>query len=241
MIEGRAEPEEPLVLLPGMNCSASLWAGLNLGPSVTPLLTEPTPEAQVTRLLDELPRRFSLAGLSLGAIVAMALIRTAPERVSRLCLLSSNPYAPTQAQRSAWLQQRSRLASGSTARELQAELLTVLLSPEAQARMEIVNATLAMADEIGEDILDAQLQLQATRVDERPQLGRIRCPVLVVAAHLDALCGVERHREIQALIDDAELVVLEGAGHLSPLEVPQDLTRYIEAWLAGERQLRRPL
>jgi len=216
-----------------MNCSTSLWAGLNLGRSVTPLLTEPTLEAQVTRLLDELPRRFSLAGLSLGAIVAMALIRTAPERVSRLCLLSTNPYAPTPAQRTSWLQQRNQLASGTTARELQAELLPVLLSPEAQARMEIVDATLAMADEVGEDFLDAQLRLQATRIDERHQLGCIRCPVLVVAARHDAL-SVERHREIQALIDGAELVVLEKAGHLSPLEVPQDLARYIEAWLAGQ-------
>jgi pimeloyl-ACP methyl ester carboxylesterase len=223
-----------------MNCSTSLWAGLNFGRSVTPLLTEPTLEAQVTRLLDELPHRFSLAGLSLGAVVAMALIRTAPERVSRLCLLSTNPYAPTPAQRTSWLQQRNRLASGSTARELQAELLPVLLSPEAQARMEIVDATLAMADEVGEDFLDAQLQLQATRIDERHQLGGIRCPVLVVAARHDTLCSVERHREIQALIDGAELVVLEKAGHLSPLEVPQDLARYIEAWLAGQRLLNRP-
>ena len=47
-------------------------------------------------------------------------------------------------------------------------------------------------------------------------------------------------REIQALIDGAELVVLEKAGHLSPLEVPQDLARYIEAWLAGQRLVSRP-
>jgi pimeloyl-ACP methyl ester carboxylesterase len=213
-----------------MNCSASLWAGLNLDSPVTPLLTEPTLDDQVDRLLDELPRRFALAGLSLGAIVAMALIRTAPDRVSRACLLSTNPYAPTPEQCADWSRQRSRLADGSTARELQTELLPVLLSPQARARTEVVQATLAMADEVGEQILDAQLRLQATRIDERPELGRIRCPVLVVAARHDALCSVDRHREMQALIDGADLVVLEKAGHLSPLEVPHDLAQHLQGW-----------
>jgi pimeloyl-ACP methyl ester carboxylesterase len=213
-----------------MNCSALLWAGLNLGPTVTPLLTEPTLEGQVDRLLDELPRRFALAGLSLGGIVAMALIRTAPERLSQLCLLSTNPYAPTPAQRADWSRQRSRLADGSTARELQAELLPLLLSSQARAREDIVQVTLAMADEVGEHVLDAQLRLQATRIDERPELGRIRCPVLVVAARHDALCSVDRHRETQALIDGSDLVVLPNAGHLSPLELPHDLGLYLQRW-----------
>ena len=63
-----------------------------------PELTEATLDAQVARLLDELPSRFALAGLSLGGIVAMALVRTAPERVSSLILLSTNPYGPTEDQ-----------------------------------------------------------------------------------------------------------------------------------------------
>src|SRR5688572_32245493 len=62
---------------------------------------------------------------------------------------------------------------------------SLLLSPRARARDDIVQVTLAMADEVGEDILDAQLRLQDTRIDERPELGRIRCPALVVAARHD--------------------------------------------------------
>ena len=88
-----------------MNCSAALWSKLDLSgwPSViTAELTEPTLDAQVARLLDELPPRFVLAGLSLGGIVAMALIRSAPERVASLILLSTNPYAPTAEQQQSW-------------------------------------------------------------------------------------------------------------------------------------------
>lgn len=209
------------VLLPGMSCSARLWRGLDLGPALTPRLTEPTLTGQVDRLLDELPPRFDLVGLSLGAIVAMALTRTAPERVSRLVLLSTNPYGPTEAQLAGWRSERDRLAAGATARELQQDLLPLLLTVGTlETRPDLVEETLRMADDVGEAELDAQLQLQATRVDERPGLRQVRCPTLVVPARHDRLCSLERHTEIASLVPGARLHVLERAGHLSPLERP---------------------
>ena len=220
----------PLVLLPGMGCTAALWSRLDLPEEVVaPVLEEPSLDAEVSRLLDLLPDRFALAGLSLGAIVAMALVRRAPDRVSRLCLMSTNPYGPTDAQQEGWAAQREALRTGS-ARELQTSLLPLLLSP---ARDDLVPLTLAMADETGEQRYDAQLRLQTTRVDERPGLAQVRCPTLVVAARRDRLCSVERHEEIARLVPGAELVVLEDCAHLSPLERPDELSAHLRRWLAG--------
>jgi pimeloyl-ACP methyl ester carboxylesterase len=224
---------EPLVLLPGMNCSARLWSGVDLGPVWTPALTEPDLVAQVGRLLDELPPRFALAGLSLGGIVAMALVRTAPERVSRLCLLSTNPYGPTEQQLAGWRRERGRLASGTTAREIQRDLLPLLLTAESLAsRPDLVDTTLTLADETGID-LDAQLALQATRIDERPGLRTVSCPTLVLAAREDRLCSVDRHREIASLVPGAQLQILERAAHLSPVERPDAVASALSAWFAG--------
>ncbi|MGI3780032.1 MAG: alpha/beta fold hydrolase [Janthinobacterium lividum] len=221
---------DPLVLLPGTGCTAALWSGLSLDVEpVSPVLQEPTLDAEVTRLLDLLPGRFALAGLSLGAIVAMALVRRAPERVSRLCLMSTNPYAPTPAQHETWALQRGALQTGS-ARELQVSLLPLLLS---SGRDDLVPLTLDMADETGVETYAAQLSLQDTRVDERPGLAEVRCPTLVVAARDDRLCGVERHVEIAGLVPGAELVVLEDCAHLSPLERPAELSSHLRCWLAG--------
>jgi pimeloyl-ACP methyl ester carboxylesterase len=225
---------EPLVLLPGLNCSAALWSAVELGPALIPVLGEPSVEAQVDRLLDELPDRFALVGLSLGGIVAMALARRAPERVSRLGLMSTTSRPPTSRQYVMWTRQRAALAAGARARDLQRELKAALLSPAARAeRPELVDAALAMADEVGEARLDAQLALQATRVDERPGLARLRCPVLVVGGCDDALCSPERHREIHRHAPDSVLVLLERCGHLAPMERPADVTATLLRFLCA--------
>jgi len=219
-----------LVLLPGSGCTAALWSRVTLPEDViAPVLTEPDLDAEVDRLLGLLPTRFALAGLSLGAIVAMALVRRAPERVTRLCLMATNPYAPTAAQHEAWAAQREVLRSRS-ARALQESLLPVLLSP---GREDLVAPTLAMADDLGAAAYSAQLALQDTRVDERPGLAAVRCPTLVVAARGDRLCPVERHEEIGRLVPGAELVVLEDCAHLAPLEQPEAVTHHLRRWLSS--------
>ena len=214
-----------------MNCSAALWSKLDLDGWASVIdaeLTEPSLTGQETRLLDELPPRFALAGLSLGGIVAMALVRDAPERVTSLILLSTNPHAPTDQQRSSWQTSRDGLQAGRTARDLQADWLPLLLSEGARRHRDLVELTLSMGDEVGTANLDAQLALQGTRIDERPALPAIRCPTRIVAARQDALCSVAKHTELNQLIPGSSLTVLEDCGHLSPLERPEAVTN---CWL----------
>ena len=44
-------------------------------------------------MLTSAPAKFALAGLSMGGIVAMEVYRRAPERVTRIALMSTNPMA----------------------------------------------------------------------------------------------------------------------------------------------------
>ena len=224
--------DPPVVLLPGSGCDAMLWSLLSLPEgTVTPVLQESSLDAEVERLLDVLPPRFALAGLSLGAIVAMALVRRSPSRVIRLCLMSTNPYAPTPAQHEVWAAQRAVLENDG-ARVLQESLLPVLLSPRVRADSPERGAlALGMADALGARTFSAQLALQDTRVDERPGLADVRCPTLVIAARDDLLCAVERHEEIAGLVPGAELVVLDDCAHLSPLEQPVVVSALLDRWL----------
>lgn len=223
----------PLVLVPGMNCSPALWDLVlpHLPGGVQVLhreITEPSIDANVVTLLESLPDVFDLAGLSLGGIVAMALARTAPERVRRLALLSTNARPPTDPQRAGWASTVAALDAGDTARDVQHGLLGVLLADETPAQ---AAAALGMADEVGEERLRNQLRCQATRADERPGLARLEASTLVIAARHDALTPLSRHTEIADAVRQSRLVVIEHAGHLSPLQQPTSVGQALASWL----------
>jgi pimeloyl-ACP methyl ester carboxylesterase len=109
-------------------------------------------------------------------------------------------------------------------------LLPVLVHPKRRTA-ELVAEVLAMADEIGEEVLDRQLGAQVTRVDERTALARVAVPTLIIAAAQDALCPVWKHEEMHRLVPGSTLVVLDGVGHLSPLEAPGPVASRMTEWL----------
>jgi len=51
-----------------------------------------------------------------------------------------------------------------------------------------------------------------------------------VAADQDRLRSIEESQELVDAIDDAELEIVRGAGHLIPLEDPQSLAGIIVEW-----------
>ena len=144
-----------------------------------------------------------------------------------MSLLSTNPYGPTERQLAGWQRERRRLATGTTARQIQSDLLPVLLDVDTlQKRPEVVVTALAMADDVGEAELDAQLRLQQTRIDERAALRDVSCPTLVVAARNDRLCAVERRGA--GFSGPGSPTARAGTGrHLSPLERPLALRRVL--------------
>lgn len=161
----------------------------------------------------------------------MALCRLAPERVDRLCLMSTNSKAPTDQQRAGWRTWRDRLAAGESPRDLQAGILDSLLSSAAQARdPDLEGRILRMGDDTGAAALDAQLRLQDSRVDESASLARLTMPMLVVSGALDVICPPQFHEDIAAAVPHSRLAAVD-AGHLAPMEQPRDIGRLIAEWL----------
>jgi len=222
-----------LVLLPGMNCTADLWTGSGLDDALMPQLTEQSMAAQVDRLLDELPPVFVLGGLSLGAIVAMALAVRAPERLAGLVLVSTNAKAPTAAQQEGWRNWISRIDAGESPRRLQEDILSSLLSAGARTRPDLVERTLAMGDATDGRALRAQLVMQSTRVDLRPMLRPVDVPALVVSGLDDVICPPSFHVQIAAELTSSRVVTVD-AGHLLPMERPVAFGRLVHEWSAQQ-------
>ncbi|SDQ59215.1 alpha/beta fold hydrolase [Microbacterium sp. cf332] len=220
----------PLVLLPGMNCTADLWAGTGLDDAVAPELGEDSLDAQVDVLLQTLPPVFAIGGLSLGGIVAMALALRAPERVAGLWIAAANAKAPTDAQRAGWRSWLERLDDGVRPADLQRDILGALLSPEARGhRPDLADRAVRMGGDTAPDRLRAQLRMQATRVDLRAGLRRVTAPSLVIDGAADALCPPAFLDEIAAALPRARRASV-AAGHLIPLEEPQAFGGLVRRW-----------
>ncbi|HQQ77279.1 MAG TPA: alpha/beta hydrolase [Thermoanaerobaculia bacterium] len=70
------------------------------------------------------------------------------------------------------------------------------------------------------------------KVDLRPALGRISCPVLVVAAERDAAMPRERTKAVADGIPVAHFVVVPGAGHALVVEREDEFVLLVERFLA---------
>jgi pimeloyl-ACP methyl ester carboxylesterase len=215
-----------------MNCSPDLWAGCGLDDAITPVLDASSVDRQADVLLERLPKRFVLAGLSLGGIVAMSVAIRAPERIAGLVLIATNAKAPTDTQRRGWTEWLERLDAGVTARDLQRGILASLLTERSRAtRPDLIERTLDMADATGAATLRSQLVMQGTRIDLRPALAGMTVPTLVVSGVEDPICPPRFHIELVEAIPRAQLVSLDG-GHLLPMEKSAEFGGLVRSWAA---------
>jgi pimeloyl-ACP methyl ester carboxylesterase len=64
------------------------------------------------------------------------------------------------------------------------------------------------------------------------RLPALRAPTLVLTGDRDAIIPADNSRRIAALVPDARLVVIEGVGHVFPLEAPQRTVAELTAHFA---------
>jgi len=228
----------PIVLVPGLICSArlyadqipALWGG---GPvTIADHRRDDSVDAIAARILAAAPPRLALAGLSLGGYIALAMARQAPERVARLALLDTSAR-PDTAQQTERRRALIELAKNGRFSEIP-ELLFPLFVHRNRHGDEALRAIVrAMAQETGPDAFVRQQQAIMTRPDCRPLLPSIRCPTLVLVGDGDELTPPALSEEIAAGIAGAHLVVVPDCGHLSTLERPEAVSRALIEWLSA--------
>ncbi|WP_068115919.1 alpha/beta fold hydrolase [Tropicimonas marinistellae] len=226
----------PLVLLPGMMCDARLF-----GPQFAafsgrvPLVSFPIGNAasmaQLARgVLKHAPPRFALAGLSMGGILAMEIVRQAPNRVDRLALLDTNPLAEQDAFRERRLEQIARVRHGHLRSVMRDEMKPNYLA-QGPDRDRILELCMEMALGLGPEVFVNQSLALRDRPDQRETLRGYAGQALILCGGEDRLCPVERHELMRNLIAGSHLVVVPGAGHLTTLEKPDETNAAIAAWL----------
>ncbi len=228
---------DDLLFLPGLLCDARLWRHQTaIWPDavVADLTQDDHVDAMAYRALAAMPGRFALCGLSMGGYVALAIMRIAPERVTRLALFDTSARAdtPDQSRRRRVLMAMTR---GNRFRGVTPRLLPQLLHPEHLGNATLTQEVLDMAEAVGREAFLRQQEAILRRPDSLALLAGITVPTLVAVGDADALTPPALAAEMAALIPHATLHCIEKAGHLPPMEQPHAVTCILRSWLAVAR------
>ena len=222
-----------LILLPGMMCDERLFSPqLNAFSDavVYTSVAEDNMTDMAQTILSQAPDRFALAGLSMGGILAMEIIRLSPERITRLALMDTNHRAEVVTVKQARAPQINAAKTGQLATVMREEMKPRYLADSAN-KDRILDICMDMAMDLGADAFVNQSNALMSRRDQSDTLSAVTCPTLVLCGMQDQLCPVSRHEEMAGIIPNATLKLIENAAHLPTLEKPIQTTAALRDWL----------
>ena len=176
--------------------------------------------------------QFIVGGVSLGGYVVMELMRLAPERLLGALLIDTkagedSPEGKINRERIA----RLALQHGTNS------LLGTMLPPLTGKTTKDVNPRIVerVSQIFGEADPAAIAWTQramTTRRDSFSTLQKFTKPLLIIVGDEDEIAPVADARQMAEANMQGELVIIEGAGHLSVLEQPEKCARVIDQWLS---------
>jgi len=220
-----------------MMCDARVWMPQIIALSkthsvqVVPLAGGETVEAIAKAALAQVPERFALAGLSMGGIVAMEMLRVAPTRIDRLALFDTNcqqELPNVAAAREPWI---VAAKTGRLEEALRQWLTADTLAP-GPMRIQVLNAVLDMGMFLGPETFIRQCRALQKRPDQQATLRKAKLPALVACGEHDTMTPPRRHEFMAHLMPNARLEIVLDAGHLPTLENPERVVHLLEDWLA---------
>lgn len=163
-----------------------------------------------------------LGGLSMGGYVALSIAARFPERIRGLLLLNTRSAADTP--------ETARIREGlaqiieSTGQtdQVVGTMLPKLLAPgTAETRPDLYAELGRVMKATSPRAIVGCLRGLAIRPDRTPDLPSITVPTLVLAGDRDQLIPLEESERMAKALPHGHLSVIQGAGHLAPLEQPE--------------------
>jgi pimeloyl-ACP methyl ester carboxylesterase len=229
-----------LLLLPGLTCDAAVWraqvaafgAAYDIRiPDLSGFDSFDAMAGAALALADSRP--FALAGHSMGGRVAMQVAALAPGQVQRLALLDTGAHLPTPGE----AESRLSLVATGEREGIEAVIqawLPPMLAPANRENRALWDEIAAMQRRAGVETLKRQQNALLTRRDGFAQLDTVKVPTAFITGALDGWAPPEQHREMQAHVPGSTLTVIEGCGHMAPMESPDAVNAAFAEWLARE-------
>lgn len=187
----------------------------------------------VAALLDRLGLdQVVLGGLSMGGYVAMAFLRRHRDRVRGLVLADTKAGADPEPARAKRERVAARLDAERSTDALVDEVLPALTGPTTKdSRPEVVDRVTALLRACPPAAAAWAQRAMAARPDSLETLAGTDVPALVVLGAEDTLATREDAAAMVAALPHGRLVVIDESGHLTALEVPDELTAALRSFL----------
>ncbi|MDP2387436.1 MAG: alpha/beta fold hydrolase [Bacteroidota bacterium] len=173
----------------------------------------------------------ALCGLSMGGYIALNAVENYPERFDALILCD------TQCTEDSIEAKEKRLATIESIKKDGVEKyadasLKKLFAPISFAGKKVeVAAVREMIINTSEKTLSNTLLALAGRKESCSKLSEIKIPVLILVGKEDQITPPEVSRMMNNEIPDAELYILEHAGHLSNMESPFEFNKQVKIFI----------
>jgi pimeloyl-ACP methyl ester carboxylesterase len=167
--------------------------------------------------------RAALVGNSFGAAVALRVAAVAPERVSALILVScpAPDLEPSAELEAAWAAEEGALEEGDVEAAVEAVVQAWTRPGPVRERVRVMQRGLYESG--GPEVPDMPDPVE----DDPSILERLDVPALVAVGEHDMVdfrVGAER---MAKALPRARHVVIEGAGHLAPMETPEEFRQLL--------------
>jgi pimeloyl-ACP methyl ester carboxylesterase len=237
------QQKETLMLLPGLLCDAAVWpeqiAGLahRANSQVADYGMIDSLPGMAAHVLNTAPTEvFNLAGHSMGARVAMEVVRQAPRRVRRLALLDCG-YEPLAEGPRGEKEKANRYALLETARTQGMREAGKLWAPgmvhPSHLDTPLFEAILDMIERRTPEQFAAQIKALLARPTVESVLHGLNCPTWIICGDQDRWAPLASHEAMCQMVPAqwVRLEAIKDCGHRATLEKPAEVTALLDAWL----------
>ena len=212
----------------GYRCVAWDQPGYGGTPAVEPYTFEKVAQA----LARQVEEPAVLVGHSMGGMVAQETYARFPDKIRALVLSFTSPAFAGGGEfaRQFVAARVGALDAGKTMAEVAAALMPTMRGTKSDPQgVELAQRVMAA---VPPETYRKAVQLLTT-FDRRENLSKIGVPTLLLAGSDDRVAPPAVHEKMSKRIPGAKYVVLEGCGHLGPMDQPEAFNEAVHSFLKG--------
>ncbi len=187
----------------------------------------------LAKLLDamQVTKPIVFCGLSMGGYIGWQFVARHRERLGQLIIADSRAVADNEKAAAGRKETADKVEKEGTKVVANAMLPKLFPTRDVDAGKPFVKATQAVMLAAPPAGVAAALRGMAARPDFTSELAKIDVPTLIVCGEEDAIAPAAEMKSIAEAIPGAEFASIAGAGHMAPLEKPDEVNAAIKAFL----------